>query len=444
MEGKAMVSNRPIKRLRVTEDEGDLVLDLREPLAELAALPPAGLATPAAASQYLTVEVDWRPLGSDPARRPARRHVAEAIAARLAEYAPHTPAAQSLALDAERVGRYLDGERVDRAIEVTPLPAAAQGVVIVARAAQDVFIPVPLAVPVPTAVTVAPIPALADLARAAEDYATYAVLLADQQDASLLFVTQARHERRIVASGATYPFKRNAGGSQRRYQARADERRDQFARAVADETRRALDEAGVDVLIIAGDEVITAPLDRLFHETVADRIVGTVRLDITAPVEQIIEATLPLDEEAERGREAASVAAVQAAIGAGGAGAAGAADVLAALVGGRVETLVMVDDFSARGWADYTVDIAGAGEIPAEHPTGGERGQIVPIAVADEMVRRAVLTGAAIEVVQSGVPGPTAEDGVPRQHEPPRTEAARQLDALGGVGALLRFRGNVS
>ena len=36
-----MVSTRPIKRLRYTEDETDLVLTLREPLAHLAALPPA-------------------------------------------------------------------------------------------------------------------------------------------------------------------------------------------------------------------------------------------------------------------------------------------------------------------------------------------------------------------------------------------------------------------
>ncbi|HEU0116401.1 MAG TPA: hypothetical protein VFQ80_17055, partial [Thermomicrobiales bacterium] len=253
-----MVSDRPIKRLRATENESGVALDLREPLAALAALPPAVPDDPAGASQYLTVYVDWRPQGSDPGRRPGRRQFADAASAALAAYAPHTPAAASLAVDVDRVTRYLDGERVDRGLDVEPLPAAAHGVAVVARAAMDLFVALPLAVPAPAAVTVGPIPALSPLARIADDLATYAMLLADQQEASLIFVTQARDERAIVASGADYPFKRKAGGAQRRYQARADERRDQFARAVADGVRQTLGETGVDALIIAGDEVITA------------------------------------------------------------------------------------------------------------------------------------------------------------------------------------------
>lgn len=435
-----MVSNRPIRRLRVMEDESDLVLDLRAPLAQLAALPPALVTPPEEASQYLTVSLDWRPQGSDPSRRPARRQFADAASAILAQYAKHTPAAQSLATDIERVARYLDNERVDRHMDVTPLPAAAKGVVIVARSAADVFVELPLAIDVPTSVTVGPIPALGALARAADDFATYAVLLADLKEASLLFVTQARHERGIVAYGTDYPFKRKAGGAQRRYQARADVRRDQFARSIAEGVRRELDEAGVDVLIIAGDEVITAPLHRMFHETVTDRIIGTARLDITTPVPEVIDATLSIDEEAERGREAAAVAALREAAASGGPGVTGPSAVLNALQQNRVETLVMNDDFSAPGWADYSADIVGAGPIPDRHPAGGDRGQIVPIRVEDEIIRRAVLTGAKIEIVWTRMPPPADNGDLPDAGSPlPRVEAARQLDELGGVGALLRF-----
>jgi hypothetical protein len=435
-----MVSNRPIRRLRFTEDETDLVLDLRAPLAQLAALPPALMTAPEEASQYLTVSLDWRPQGSDPGLRPARRQFEDAARLALATYAKHTQAARSLAIDIERIVRYLDNERVDRHIEIEPPTTAAQGMLIVARSDADVFVALPLAVAVPTDVKVGPIPALARLARTADDFATYAVLLADQKEASLTFVTQARRERGVVAYGAEYPFKRKAGGSQRRYQARADVRRDQFARTIADGTRRALDEANVDVLIIAGDEVITSPLNQLFHQTVSDRIIGTVRLDITAPVADIINATLPIDEEAERNREAATVAALRGAIEADGLGAAGPAAVLSALQQVRVETLVMTDDFSEPGWADYSADVGGVGSIPDRHPVGGDRGQIVPILVEDELIRRAILTGATFKIVRTDVSAPRIEDGLPKAGEPlPRAEAAQQLDDLGGVGALLRF-----
>ena len=118
---REVVSNRPIRRLRVTEDETGLVLDHGDALAQVAALPPALTTAPDDASQYLTVSLDWRPHGSDPSRRPARRQFEDAASAILAAYAKHTPAARSLAVDVERVARYLDNERVDRHLDIEPL-----------------------------------------------------------------------------------------------------------------------------------------------------------------------------------------------------------------------------------------------------------------------------------------------------------------------------------
>jgi peptide subunit release factor 1 (eRF1) len=193
--------------------------------------------------------------------------------------------------------------------------------------------------------------------------------------------------------------------------------------------------------VIAGDDVITAPLDRLLHHSVADRAIGMLRLDIATPMQQIVEATLPIDNAAERGREAEAVSAVHDAVARGELGVAGAADVLRALQNVQVETLVMVDDFTAPGWADYVVGIAGVGAIPDQHPTGGDRSQMTPVPIEDEIIRRAIATGAKIEIVQSSELAPDAATGVSKADAPlPRTDAARRLDAMGGVGALLRFR----
>jgi hypothetical protein len=55
------------------------------------------------------------------------------------------------------------------------------------------------------------------------------------------------------------------------------------------------------------------------------------------------------------------------------------------------------------------------------------------------MIRQALLTGAQIEIVDPSVPVAT-EGEVPKADEPiPVSAADAKLDALGGVGALLRW-----
>jgi hypothetical protein len=424
--------------MQVVEDESELLLDPREALRRLAALAPANISDPAEASQYLTAYLDWKPKGSDPQRRPARRQFDDAAGALYDQFARHTPAAESLAVDIERVGRYLDGERIDRQLGEIPLPSAAQGIVIVARAAAGVFAPLPLGVPVETRIEVGPIPKLFELARIGEDYEPYGVLVADQQAATLTFVGQRRSQREISVQGANYPFRRIAGGNQRRYQARAGERLDQFARSVADGVRQELEARDVPVLIIAGDEVITSPLSQFLHETITDRVIATTRLDITASTNDLIEVTWPIAREAERQRELGVVQHLQQTLAANGQAVAGAEPVLEALQARRVQQIVMVDDFSAEGWTDYQARVVGTGPMPAEHPTGGSTGAMTPMTLQEELVRRAVLSDADIEIVQSFdtevAPELTHGEGVI-----PRTEAARILDELGGVGALLRY-----
>ena len=431
-----MVSSRPIKRLTVTHDDSGLLLDPREAGAALASLSPATIADPDDAAPYMTAYLDWRPAGSDPGRRPARRQFEDAANELLAHYPARTPAAESLAIDIERITKYLDGERVDRSIDVPPLPSATQGIVIVARAQAGVFEPIVLGVPAETNVTAAPIPALAELIRIGEDYEPYAVLVADKQEANLTFVAQGRAQREVNVRGAGYPFRRKAGGNQRRYQARAGERLDQFARTLAEGVRRELDEWGVHVLIVAGDEVITSPLMSAFPASVSDRVVGLMRKDIRAATQDVIDKTLPVAWEAEREREAGMVDRIAQTIGAGGPAVAGPDAVLRALKDRRVEEIAMVDDFAIDGWSDYAARVAGVGAIPDRHPTGGRESDMVPVPIQEELIRLAMIGGAEVEIVQIAAAG---EASLANQGVNPRSEMAQQLDQLGGVAATLRY-----
>jgi len=187
--------------------------------------------------------------------------------------------------------------------------------------------------------------------------------------------------------------------------------------------------------------VIASALDAAFSPRVKDRIAGVIRLDIQTGEQEMIAATLPLVTRVERDRELATATALAEAVAADGLGAAGAPAVLRALQAGQVTTLVIADDFAATGWADYGRDTFGVGSVPATHPLGGDPADIVPVELAEELIRLAIRTGAGIEIIHTSVPIDDSENsGIPQPGTPPpRAEAAAVLDTIGGVGALLRF-----
>ena len=160
---------------------------------------------------------------------------------------------------------------------------------------------------------------------------------------------------------------------------RADERIAAFLRAVADETRRILEDGQIDLLVVAGEEPHTTSLLAEFHQTVRDRVVGSIRMDMRATDSDLIEATQPTIDAAVRRREEAIVQALADGIGAGQHAAANISDTLAALQLGQVDTLVMVDDLHAAGWADYELALYGAGLVPSLHSTGGDAANLVGV-----------------------------------------------------------------
>ena len=239
----------PVQQIRELEHDTPLAMDLSATLARLAAL------SPSTEAPYLTVGLDWRPEGSAPGRfpppepkrserrapreedgaprRPAWQQLRRDLDETVQSYGPRGAAFESLTADMERLTTYLDEE----------LDPAAHGVVVIACHQQGIFEPVPLDVPVDSGFTIGPIPSLRQLVHAAEDYPPYAVLVADQRDAFLWLMEGQTWERGVQLEASDYPRKQQQGGwSQQRYQARADERVEAFARTIAEETRRALGE----------------------------------------------------------------------------------------------------------------------------------------------------------------------------------------------------------
>lgn len=412
-------------------------LDLHAALNRLAALPPSTDAP------YLTLSLDWRPQGDKPNRRPARTVFDQAAEQLIEQYRAHTTGHASVTADVRRIRAYLDDD----------LPAAAHGAFVVACSARGVFEPLALGLPLDTRLMAGPIPALFRLAHLADDHPTYALLRVDQKAATLLTVRQAAPERHVLLQNPLLemeaddypPHQQQGGWSQKRYQDRAETRVAAFARRIAEETRRMLDETHIKQVLLAGDDVMTIPLLAELPQAIRDRVAGVLRVADDASDAEAVRASAPLMERVEREQEAETVRVLRNTLAAGGPAVGGAQDVLTALQAGQVMTLAVTSDFGGPGWADFTFPLYGAGKAPAEHPAGGDPRNITPAPLEELLILLAIQTGASIEIVPAAtrnsdrvqqVAPDKIDEAAEAEAHPPTADA---LKAVGGVGATLRF-----
>ncbi len=385
---------------------------------------------------YLTVTLDWRVQGGQPGRRedidlrrsqmgsvepdggsdrPALQQIEQELNRLIDEHGPRGATFDSFTKDREKILEWIR----------TELDPSAQGVFIVANASKGVFEATGMALPLKTRVRVAPTPQLYRLVRLIEDNPTYAVLVVDQSDGELSFITHGAREQSVSLSSSLYPRHQQTGGySQRRLQNRANERVEAFARDIVEQTTQALRETGVDILVMAGSDVMMNAIENEMSDQLKALMVDRIASKTPLEEHEKVELTLPIADQAERDREAAIVAELVDRVGARTGATTGVADTLRALQNGQVMELVMLDTFREPGWADYGMHLFGTGDAPAEHPIGGDVSQIREVDLRHEMIRLALASQARVDVVHSG-----GEDN----------EAAAQLEKKGGVGAILRY-----
>ncbi|MGI8687645.1 MAG: host attachment protein [Thermomicrobiales bacterium] len=383
---------------------------------------------------YLTVALDYRPDGTQPNRRPSLLWLKEREQELAETLGPRGPAFDALAAGMQRLHAALDGFATE-----PPL-----GVIFVAQPATDGFRTIPLAVPVANSADVAPRPMLAPLARIAHAHSPFAVLLADSAQAFLHTFALGARERDVAMENAYAHLKAGAVGNkmiERKALNAVEQQVENFAKAIAEETRRVLDEDGVQQLIIAADDQLTATLRDHFPKELDAKVIGTVAADIRATPADLLALALPVVAAAERAREEDIVQRLTtAALSPGGLGVFGVAETLAALQAGQVQTLVLADDFHASGWVDDTLAMVGAGEPPLEHPAGGDTASLRAVELLDEMVHHALMTDSAIAFITTrSVEVPEDANEAEETHGE-RQGAPQTLQEHGGVGAILRFR----
>jgi peptide chain release factor subunit 1 len=254
------------------------------------------------------------------------------------------------------------------------------------------------------------------LARVADQYRRYAVVLADTNRARIyVFAAGQTVEEKSIENVKTKRT-RVGGWSQARYQRHEENYHLHHVKEVVDMLERVVREEEVEQIILAGDETVVIPLLReQLPKALEEKVIDAVNLAIDTPEHELFEESLTVFQRHDSLTDREKVERMLNEFRGDNLAVAGVPDTLAALSNGQVEEMLLVsspdnlqyDEEEVRKVLElYDVD----GQLPPE---------LDARTIADELVRRAnLLSSARVTIIEDDT----------------------RLQQLGGVGALLRYR----
>ncbi len=324
---------------------------------------------------------------------------------RAKNWMARTPERESFDRDTERITEYLRDEVRPSANSAAIFACAAEG---------DFFEAVQSDAPIEeNRLYVSYQPHIYTLARLIDQYPRYAALVADTKEARLfVFGAGEQLEQRSVAASNV---NRTMIGkwSEARLQRYIDNLHMHHAKDVAEALDRLVREEQVRWVVMAGDEVIIPLLREQLPASLDKRVIGILRLEITSPDHEVMQATFDAVRAEDAREDAEKVTKLLDEYRGSGFAVTGACNTLVALTLGQVEEMLI----SAR-FQDLCDDLAGddVSLVPTVPDEGDDQTRIVTI--ADELVARARQTGTHVSFI----------------------EDATRLAEHGGVGAKLRYR----
>jgi len=182
------------------------------------------------------------------------------------------------------------------------------------------------------------------------------------------------------------------GLSQARYQRGVEKEVQDHLKRVADELFHRFQRSPFDRLLIGSPEELAGDVEARLHPYVRERLAGRVEVDVEhAGVDDVRAAAAPLIEADERLRERDALDRLEEGLGAGGRAAAGLDDVLSALNGRRVQSLLIAEGWRAGGVVcprDGWMGVAEA-RCPLDDTATEQRDDIVETAVESALAQAA-------------------------------------------------------
>ena len=236
-------------------------------------------------------------------------------------------------------------------------------------------------------------PHIFGLARIQDQYPRHAVLLADTNSGRTFTFGLGRTLGEETVSNTKMRDMTEVGRWSR---AKEDSRQDNYRKQHASELIEQLDQVvrseQIDVIVLAGDEVVLPTLRDELSPYLAERVIATLALDIRTPEHEIRAASHAALREHDTRNDKERVRTMVDQYHSGGRAAGGVHDVLAALGNGQVDELFV----SVRLDEQYpdAEDFGSLAELAV--PADGT----VEVNVADVLVSRAVQTGARITFIE--------------------------------------------
>ena len=176
-----------------------------------------------------------------------------------------------------------------------------------------------------------------------------------------------------------------------------------------------LETSGAPRAVLCAQHDIASGFRRTLPAAVAAKVVAEIPFDAAASTGQMVVSARAAVERAHHEEMAALASRIREVLGGGGRGVSGFDDVLAAVVRGQLQTLLVDRNYRLPGWRCGSCDQAGLSVVESCPVCGGE-----PVPVSDvigEIVRLTILQNGRVEVGEN-IPA---------------------LDELGGVAGVLRY-----
>jgi stalled ribosome rescue protein Dom34 len=323
-------------------------------------------------------------------------------------FAVHSPERESFDEDFVRIERYLEEE---------PRPSAQGLAIFTCSAANDFFDVGQFEVPFErNRVHVSDRPQLYPVACLVNKYPRYAVLTADTNSAHIFVFSSGLTIGKQDIQSDDLKEPRWSGYPQYRLQNHVADFQSRHAKEVMAVLERTVRDEQIDKIILAGDQETIIPLLReQMSKELAEKVIDVVALNVDAPAQQILKETQSVIQHHNSLNHTEKVQRLMNEYRADDLAVVGVPQTLAALSNGQVEELLI----TARP-TEIAYDEAEVANVLRLYQTDDRPlPAIEPRSIADELVRRAQEYSAARVTF---------------------IEEASDLQHVGGVGALLRYR----
>ncbi|GAC1364016.1 MAG: hypothetical protein NVSMB42_23760 [Herpetosiphon sp.] len=375
-----------------------MTADLKATLHELTAYPTTEF-------PFISLYLDWQ-LDGNGQHGEALQTVRQEFALIAERLGAHGPAVDSFNADRDRIISYLEKQA----------PADAAGLALFACHAEGVWVALALRVRMETRIIEDRYPHLFDLARVIDDFETYAVVLADGQEARILVVSLSETEQVAETTSVETVKRFQSGGlAQMLFQRRTNNVIRAHTKDISQELARVIRRHDVQHIIIAGNDSIKGIVLNNLPDEIKEKLVDYIRLDIEGNLQSILEVTESMMRVVEHEQEVGDLSALEDEFSRNAMGVAGSANTAMTLTKGQVMKLIMLGTFNAVGGECPNCGMLRAG-LAGTCPYDGA--ELQPIDLREAFTGRAIQQSADVQIV--------AESDFLERHD--------------GVGALLRWR----